>query len=144
MLVWKLDFGTLMNLFRFLLGKIQAIIFFFLGEACFSLSIRPRQGRSPRGDIAVHIVPGFKNKNISICADMFKSGLFHFEVSMNTYNTTKFLEFFENCILKLEEQGFKDAIITMDNVPFHKSTTISSFILGRGHRISYCIPTHHF
>ena len=66
---------------------------YYVDEAGFKVMMRVRRGRSPKGTRAVHVVPGLRTRNISLCSVMNKEGLFLYETSSRPYNSKSFFIF---------------------------------------------------
>jgi len=123
---WISDFGSL---------KI-----IFVDEFGISVSMRLKRGRSRAGERAFHVVPNIRTRNISVCAAMTSTGLLHFKSSTSAYNTCKFCEFIKELCNKLRNDGVHNTIFIMDNVAFHKSTSVRDIISQNGHEIGFLAP----
>jgi transposase len=113
---------------------------FFLDEVGFNVSMRSGRGRSLIGYDAVQIVPGLRNRNISVCCLMSKNGTFHYKKQTHPFNRESFSEFINEILNKFRELGLENRIIVMDNVPFHKCIEVREKIILEGHVIKYLPP----
>ena len=113
---------------------------FFIDETGFNCSMRRRFGRAQRGERAIVHVPAIRSKNFSLCAVYNISSMFSFAVQRRPYNAEHFLGFVRYTIAKFQEQNIVNAILIMDNVPFHHSRSIRAFVEGAGHQIMFLPP----
>ncbi|KAF7689126.1 Paired box protein Pax-5, partial [Cucumispora dikerogammari] len=114
--------------------------FIFIDEGWIQISMRKGRGRSEVGRRAVSVVQNIRTKNISVCAAMMKTGVVHRKIEPTAYNTMKFEAFLQELTSILNDKGKHDAVFVMDNVPFHKSAEIKTFIEASGHGILYLPP----
>ncbi|KAI5151513.1 hypothetical protein ENBRE01_2188 [Enteropsectra breve] len=114
--------------------------YYFIDEVGFNITMRTRGGRALRGRRANHTVSALRTRNISVCCAMSKHGITKYTSRVTAYNTTAFLEFVQELTLQLNNDGISNAIIIMDNVPFHRSTVISTAIEAAGYRALYLPP----
>jgi transposase len=52
---------------------------YFVDEVGFNISLRSRSGRSLRGTRAIHVVPGLRSRNISVCCAISKFGILYYK-----------------------------------------------------------------
>ncbi|KAG0425482.1 hypothetical protein DMUE_6027, partial [Dictyocoela muelleri] len=123
-----------------MLGENDGNNVIFLDEAGFNLSMKRGRGRSLIGKNASCIVKQLKTRNISVCASMSKNGIIHHSMRVAPFNTVSFNNFLVELIEILGLKGINNAILIMDNVPFHKSLMIRNLISRSGHRIIYLPP----
>jgi transposase len=95
--------------------------FFFLDEAGFSVSMRTRRGRSLTGTRAMQIVNGLRTRNISVFCVFNRYGIYAFKTQDRAYNIATFAEALTQLFQKFEEDNFTNAILILDNVPFHRA-----------------------
>jgi hypothetical protein len=74
--------------FQHLLKKYDESHIFFLDEIGFSVSMRVKRGRAPKGQRAVRVIPNLRTKNISICCTMSKNGAY--KNQDRAYNSVSF------------------------------------------------------
>ena len=66
--------------------------------------------------------------------------MFYFEISETPYNQEKYGQFLTNMLSTLSREQVQQAVVVMDNVPFHKSAAIRQLIAQHGHRCEYLPP----
>jgi transposase len=113
---------------------------YFVDESGFSCSMRRKVGRALEGERAVVRVPAIRSKNFSLCAAYNINTMFHFEVQGRPYNTANFLIFVRAVTAKFTTEGIINAILIMDNVPFHHSRDIREHIEGSGNQLMFLPP----
>ena len=126
--------------FYLLLSVEDGTNIYFVDEVGVNISMRSRRGRAPVGKPAVHIVPGLRTKNISICCAMSKQGVLHYKKQTRAFNKATFVDFLNEIFQFFREMGVTDRIIVLDNVPFHKSTEVKQLIADEGHSVRYLPP----
>ncbi|KAF7696538.1 hypothetical protein CDIK_1783 [Cucumispora dikerogammari] len=114
---------------------------YFLDEVGFNVVMCTKKSRSRVGTRATYVVPGLRSKNISCCCAMSKKRIFHFEAQEVPYNTSNFIEFLKTFLKKLKKNEKINAVIIMNNVPFHESLSVKTLIVGSRHRIFY-LPSY--
>jgi transposase len=113
---------------------------FFIDEVGFSVAMRARRGRSLVGTRAIQHVQGIRMKNISVCCSISKNGTFLFRKQGCPFNRESFLEYVNDLLRKFLENGITNAILVMDNVPFHKCREIREKISEAGHSLLLLPP----
>jgi len=113
---------------------------YFVDEVGVNISMRSRRGRAPKGQAAVHVVPGLRSKNISLCCAMSKQGMLHYKKVCGAFNRVSFAEFLDDIFEKFREMRVTNRILVMDNVPFHKCTEVRQRIVDEGHRVHLLPP----
>jgi transposase len=113
---------------------------FFLDEAGFNVSMRRRRGRSLSGERAVLTVPCLRNRNISVYCAIYKHGTFLYKKQDRPFNTETFSRFIDELLIKLNSEGISNAILVLDNVPFHKSQVIREKVESTGHILAFLPP----
>lgn len=116
--------------YRNILLKYKHEQIFFIDEAGFSLSMRNRRGRAPKGHRAITTVPSIRSRNISVCAAINLNGVKNFQIETTAYNSLKFSEFVKEFCTKLKMNGISQAVLVMDNVPFHKTKDVELVVTG--------------
>lgn len=101
---------------------------YFIDEAGFSLSMRNRRGRAPKGHRTITTVPGIRFKNISVCTAMNLNGVKKFQIETSAFNSAKFSSFMKEFCTNLKSDGVFKALLVMDNVPFHKTQEVRQVI----------------
>ena len=96
----------------------------YVDEVGFNVSMRTKKGRSLIGTPAVKTVPSIRSRNISVCCAMGKRGIINFKIQVMAFKTTTFGGFIDELLSKRDTLNFKQAIIIMDNVTFHKNINI--------------------
>ncbi|KII61720.1 hypothetical protein RF11_06676 [Thelohanellus kitauei] len=92
-----------------------------------------RCGRSPVGVRATLTVPALRMKNYSVGCTMACDGILNFKISQRPYNAEIFQEYLSEVFQSLSQRGISGAYMVMDNVPFHKTEIIRSFVVAFGH-----------
>lgn len=126
--------------FYHLLSTIDNNKFIFIDEVGFNISMRQNYGRSMIGTRAIKIVPGLRNKNFSVCCAISKETILDFKIQKMAYNTEYFTDFIYQLIEKLRSLNIENAVLVLDNVPFHKSASIKTLIELNGHKILFLPP----
>jgi hypothetical protein len=116
------------SLYLNMLTTVEEKHIYFIDEAGFNISMRVRRGRSLVGTRAVRIVRNIRSRNITLCCAIGKEGILNYETSQGSYNTDKFFEFVRNTIDVIRSKNIQNAILIMDNVPFHKSERIQQLV----------------
>lgn len=110
---------------------------FFLDEVGFSLSMRPRQGRSIIGEPASLVVKAIRSKNVSLCCCFNKKCMFYYDVNIKPYNTESFFGYINDFFQFLEQNSPGPSVVIMDNVSFHKNIKIASSFTLAGHKLVF-------
>jgi len=131
---------TYAQMFLDILSEFDEKNIIFVDEVGFHISMRTRRGRSLRGKRAVHIVPGLRSRNISVCCGMSKSGILKYVVQNSPFNTITFQKYIDMLMDNIENLQMGIVVIVMDNVPFHKSISIRQSIENRGNRVLLLPP----
>jgi len=113
---------------------------FFIDEVGFNVSMRTNKGRAKIGKTPVLTVRNIRSKNISVCCAIARSGIFHYEINHNAYNTISFTGYISNLFGKIASLNLGLCVIIMDNVPFHKSSVVKDRFTEEGHEIKYIPP----
>jgi transposase len=113
---------------------------YFIDEVGFSVSMRCRRGRALQGARAVQTVSNLRARNISVFASMSKRGMIFFSAQTRAFNTGTFAERLQNMFAILSGQNIQNAILVMDNVPFHRSQMVRDVILHNGHEVLFLPP----
>ncbi len=79
--------------------------FVFLDEVGFSVSTRPKRGRSLRGTSAYVTVPAVRTRNISVIASMNKYGMVDHVVNDRPVNGEDFKQYLSSLKIKCLEKG---------------------------------------
>ena len=109
----------------------------FLDEVGFNVSMRVKKGRAVQGETPTTIVLNIRSKNISVCCVMSR-----LQILIKKYliqHLTKFC-FLTELHQKLDDLNLNGCCFIMDNVAFHKCTTIKEFIIASGHTVQYLKP----
>ena len=106
----------------------------------FSVAMRTRRGRSLVGTRAIQRVQGIRTRNISVCCSISKNGTLHFRKQDCPFNREYFLGYINEVLEKLRENGISNAILIMDNVPFHKCREVRERIVEAGHSLLLLPP----
>ena len=114
--------------FLYLVSVVPEECIIFLDELGFNVSMRTRRGRSLRGTRAIQVVPSLRSRNISICCAMSSKQIIYYKAQSKPFNGVFFSEFLVKLFAILEERGVTNAVLVMDNVPFHKSEIIRELI----------------
>lgn len=126
--------------FMTLLEEVDDQLFLFIDEAGFCATMRACRGYSKRGEPAIVSSPGLRSRNVSLCAAISKIGVEKFETLLTPYNTMCYGQYMERLINELTAKNISRAVLIMDNVPFHRSTSIQNLISDSGHTLLYLPP----
>jgi hypothetical protein len=110
---------------------------FFLDEMGFNVSMKRKRGRSLCGERVVLSVPVIRNRSISVCCAITKHRAFFYKKQDRPFNTETFSEFVDELIAKLDQEGTTNAILVLDNVPFHKSQIIRTKVEESSHTLFF-------
>jgi transposase len=119
---------------------MMVIIFFFIDEVGFNVSMRIKRGRSLSGTRAIQTVTKIRSRNISVCCSMSKNGKFHYQIQNCPFNTESFLEFIKNLLEKFQMNNISNAVLIMDNVTFHRVSSVRGLIEDKGHTLLFLPP----
>jgi transposase len=114
--------------------------YLFLDEVGFNVSMRRKRGRSLSGERATMTVSTIRSRNISVCCAMSKSGAFFYKKQDKAFNTESFSLFLDDFLAKIELEGVSNAILVLDNVPFHRTQVIREKVEGRSCRLMFLPP----
>lgn len=123
-----------------ILSKFNESNLIFVDEVGFNVSMRTRKGRSLIGHPAVHVVPGLRMRNISVCAAMSKDGVVKYTTQTEAFKTISFVKFIDDLKMEIESKGFRETVIIMDNVPFHKHKLVRSTFDESNHTLLFLPP----
>lgn len=126
--------------FLALLSQQDGNNIYFLDEVGFNVSMRAKRGRARRGERAVQVVPNLRSRNLSICCTISKNGTFYYKKQTCPFNTQSYKIYIEELIQKFLDSSISNAILIMDNVPFHRSAEIMNIVLQAGHQIKFLPP----
>ncbi|XP_015793261.1 uncharacterized protein LOC107369801 [Tetranychus urticae] len=113
---------------------------FFLGETDIKVHTRVNYGWSRQGERDNVNVKTIRSKDFSVGAVMDHSRLYFYETKEKSFNTELPKEFIKKFIEKLKDDKIKNAIIVMDNDPFHHSEEILSLVNENHHSIMFLPP----
>ncbi|KAI5152145.1 hypothetical protein ENBRE01_2602, partial [Enteropsectra breve] len=113
---------------------------YYIDEVGFCVSMRTRGGRSLRGTTPVHVVPGLRSRNVSVCCAMNKNGIVSYKAQTRAYNSEYFTIFMQDLLREIRDSGIHEAVFVMDNVPFHKVDAIKNLIVGAGFELIFLPP----
>jgi hypothetical protein len=102
--------------------------------------MRRRRGRSLSGERAVLNVPALRNRNISVCCATSRHGTFLYRKQDRPFNTETFSAYINELLAKLEHDGINNAILVLDNVPFHKPLVTREKVEATGHTLVFLPP----
>lgn len=124
------------------LKKISRIvIYFFLDEVGFNVSMRVKKGRTKTGVTPQITIKNIRSKKISVCCAVTKNGVDYFEINDKPlYNSESFLGYLNNFFHFLEIKEIIRAIIIIDNVRFHKTQSVQNFLGNTEHKILFLPP----
>jgi hypothetical protein len=124
----------------------------YIGESGFSISVRPRLGRSPVGKTPISEVPRIRGRNITFIAAMTRNML-HYSILDNYQNgnARQFALYIDDfarwylfslknvliiilliIIARKDDNNIFNPILVMDNVRFHHSPAVIDMISGHG------------
>ncbi|KAI5150382.1 hypothetical protein ENBRE01_1463 [Enteropsectra breve] len=101
---------------------------YYIDEVGFCISMKTRGGRSLRGTTPVHVVPGLRSRNVSVCCAMNKNGIVLYKAQTRAYNSEYFTILMQDLLRDIRDSGIHEAIFVMGNVPFYKADAIKNLI----------------
>jgi len=113
---------------------------FFVDEVGFNVSMRCKRGRSLVGTPAIQVVPGLRSRNISVCCAMTKDGIVSFKTQTSAFRVQTFSDFIDDLLTYIDGANIPNAVVVMDNVPFHKHRTIKEKFDSSHHILLYLAP----
>jgi transposase len=125
------------NSFMDLLSRVDDHHLIFIDEVGFSVSMRSRRGRSPIGTRAVQVVPALRTRNISIFCAMQKTGLLFYQAKATAYNTSSCVDALKEMFEKLLALEIHNAVLILDNVPFHHARLVREATIEHGHQLMF-------
>jgi hypothetical protein len=128
------------NTFVEILASTDDSKIFFIDKMSSNISMKARRGRSQVGIRTVQIVPGLRTRNVSVCACISKNDVLNYKIETRAFNINLFLSYMETVCERLKNLNIKNAVFIIDNVIFHRSNLICSFILNKGHQVLYLPP----
>ena len=110
----------------------------YLDETGFNLHTCAHYGYSPKNVEAVAMVPANKGRNISLLCMMSTAGIIFHEIIEGPYNSASFVNFLESAL----KSGvtFSRKTIIMDNVKFHHSNIVKSWVNNSNVVVKYLPP----
>jgi hypothetical protein len=105
----------------------------FIDESGFNLHLRRQHGWSSIGKRAVVRIPTQRGSNINLISAINFEQSLHFKIRMLTTNANAFRTFLEELFTILSDLNFHGCWLIMDNVRFHKTHDIVSYIENEGH-----------
>lgn len=130
--------------FMHIISEIKDTNIYFIDEVGFNVSMRTREGRSLRGTTPIHIVPGIRSRNISVCCAKIKNGILSYKSQTRAYNSESFHNFMSDLISNITLEGIQSAVFVLDNVPFHKIKTIQTLITSVNYKLVFLPPYSSF
>jgi hypothetical protein len=112
----------------------------FLDESGFNLHLRRQHGWSTIGTRANIVIPIQRGANVNLLAAINYEKLIHKQINLKNTNAAKFKEFLTDLFEILNNQEYEHCWIVMDNVRFHKTAEIQTFIESKGHLPVYLPP----
>jgi len=97
--------------------------------------MKVKKGRAVLGETPTTIVSNIRSKNISFCCAMSRFA----DKKYLIQHLTKFC-FLTELHQKLDDLNLNGCCFIMDNVAFHKCTTIKEFFIASGHTVRYLPP----
>ena len=126
------------SLYLTIMGRKSKL--FFLDETGVQIFSRKRYGYSQVGSRANNTVGAIRSRNYSISAAISYTSLYFFEISNKPYNREEYTDFLAKFLTYLDQDGIKEAILVMDNVPFHRSIDVQEIVSRRGHNLVFLPP----
>jgi transposase len=112
----------------------------FLDEVGFSVSMRTKFGRAPIGVTPNITVPNIRTKNISVCCAISRNTMLHKKISHSSYNAEKLNVYILEVFEILRNLNLNNCCFIMDNVAFHKCSSIRNLFSEHNHRLVYLPP----
>lgn len=113
----------------------------FIDEVGFNISMRTSMGRSLVGTAATKVVPQIRTRNVSIVCAMNRGGILHYISKKRAINQGVFAEFVKELNTNMNGHNVgHQPILIMDNVAFHKCTTVRETIVAEGFDVMYLPP----
>lgn len=109
----------------------------FIDEAGANLQMHPRYGRAPGAQRAKISAPYHRGHYMTILGAISLHGIECLSYTEGSGNTEVFNHFIEQDLCKILTSGH---VVVMDNVSFHKSEKIRSFIEAKGAKLIYSPP----
>ena len=113
---------------------------FFMDEVGYQVSMRTKRGRSVVGTVPYLTVPALRTRNISVCAIMSKSALFHKKLQARAFNSETFGVFINEVFDYCAGNQLTNCVFICDNVRFHKTNDILNLFLAKGHKLMFLPP----
>ena len=128
--------------FKFIdiLSHVNDSHIYFVDEVGFNVSMRCKKGRSKVGTPAIQVVPGLRSRNISVCCAMTKEGIAKFVCQTTAFKTETFADFIDNLLIDIRDINIEKAVIILDNVAFHKHSTIKAKFDKTNHVMLFLPP----
>ena len=105
--------------YRLLESEIGDRNIIFIDEVGFSVSTRPKRGRSVRGTSPFVIVPSARSRNISVIAAMTRNGMIFHSINNSAINGETYKMFICELIQKCAEFQIMNPVFVMDNARIH-------------------------
>ena len=120
------------------LRTIQNYKLLYLDETGFNLHSCAHYGYSPKNVEAVAMVPANRGRNISLLSIISTTGIIAYDILEGPYNSESFIKFLENAV----NSGitFSQKILVMDNVKFHHSNIVKSWLSDNNVVAKYLPP----
>ena len=113
---------------------------FYLDEMGVSFVMRCAHGRARIGQTPRKTVAAIKSRNISVSAAMGFNGVVLHKAQNVAFNSNNYCNFLTELCDKLLRDGIQNAIFVLDNVAFHKTTSVQELIISRGHTAVFLPP----
>ncbi|XP_049292935.1 uncharacterized protein LOC125768818 isoform X3 [Anopheles funestus] len=115
----------------------------FIGEVAFNITMRTVKGRPLIGSIDEKVV--LRTRNISIVCAMNRAGILHYITINRVINQELLVGFIKQLKEHLKEQDVgNQTLIIVNNVAFHKCTTILETFSAEGCKVKYLPPNSPF
>lgn len=112
----------------------------FLDEVGFSVSSRPKKGRSIKGTSAIINVPAARSRNISVLGAMNKNGMIYSKINDRPFNG----EIFKDSLVELKafcnQINIISPVFIMDNARIHHYSGLMNVVEEFGFIVKYLPP----
>ena len=112
----------------------------FIDETGISIHCRSNYGRSKVGHRANLQVNAVRGRNYSVCAVMSIEGLYFHQAQPTCYNIFEFIDYLQQLIDHLTNDGKTGYTLIMDNVRFHRAEEVKNLVESNRHNLLFLPP----
>lgn len=114
--------------------------FIFVDEVGFTVSSRPKRGRSLIGTKAITTVPAVRTRNISVFAAMNRNEMVFYKIQDRPFKSEDFKTSLLELKTKCFEKGLVSPLFFMDNASIHHSNLLTLALAETDISIEYLPP----